>query len=139
MSGMILVRDVMSRNVKTVRVDDTAHDAVVKMNKFGVGSVIVMNGSRPVGIITSTNILVHVVEPRRDPTFARAKEIMSAPLTTIESDAPLEEAAHLMAQRNIKKLPVMEKDKLAGVISTTDLVKAAPTQIQILQELLRIS
>ena len=129
----------MAKNVKTVRVDDSVYDAVTKMNKFDVGSVIVMNGSRPVGIITSTNVLRKVVEPRVDPTIVKAKDAMSSPLVTIEADATIEEAARSMSQRRIKKLAVMEKDKLIGVLSSSDIVRANPAQIGILQELLKIS
>jgi CBS domain-containing protein len=139
MSGIILVRDIMSKNVKTVRTDDSVHDAVVKMNKFDVGSVIVTNNNRSVGIITSKNILVRIVEPRLDAGVVHAKDIMSSPLITIEASAPVEEAAKLMAQRHIKKLAVMEGDKVIGVVSSSDIVRANPTQLSILQELLRVS
>jgi CBS domain-containing protein len=139
MSGIILVRDIMSKNIKTVRTDDSAHDAVVKMNKFDVGSVIVTNNNRPIGIITSNNILTRVVEPRLDAGTIRAKDIMSSPLITIEPDASVEDAAKIMAQRRIKKLAVMDKDKILGILSTSDIVRANPTQLGILQELLRIS
>jgi CBS domain-containing protein len=139
MSGIILVRDIMSKNIKTVRTDDSAHDAVVKMNKFDVGSVIVTNNNRPIGIITSKNILTRVVEPRLDAGTIRAKDIMSSPLMTIEPDASVEDAAKIMAQRRIKKLAVMDKDKILGILSTSDIVRANPTQLGILQELLRIS
>jgi CBS domain-containing protein len=139
MSGIILVRDIMSKNVKTVRTDDSVQDAVVKMNKFDVGSVIVTNNNRSVGIITSKNILVRIVEPRLDAGVVHAKDIMSSPLITIEASAPVEEAAKLMAQRHIKKLAVMEGDKVVGVVSSSDIVRANPTQLSILQELLRVS
>jgi CBS domain-containing protein len=139
MSGIILVRDIMSKNVKTVRTDDSAHDAVVKMNKFDVGSVIVTNNNRPIGIITSKNILTRVVEPRLDAGTIRAKDIMSSPLITIEPDTSIEDAAKIMAQKRIKKLAVMDKDKILGILSTSDIVRANPTQLGILQELLRIS
>jgi len=139
MSGIILVRDIMAKNVKTVRTDDSAHDAVVKMNKFDVGSVIVTNNNRAVGIITSKNILSRIVESRLDASTVRAKDIMSSPLITIEPDAPIEDAAKLMAQKRIKKVAVMDKDKIIGIVSTSDIVKANPTQLGILQELLKIS
>ena len=139
MSGIILVRDIMAKNIKTVRTDDSAHDAVVKMNKFDVGSVIVTNNNRPVGIITSKNILIRIVEPRLDAGVVRAKDIMSSPLITIEASAPVEDAAKLMAQRHIKKLAVVEGDKVVGVVSSSDIVRANPTQLSILQELLRVS
>jgi CBS domain-containing protein len=139
MSGIILVRDIMAKNVKTVRTDDSVHDAVVKMNKFDVGSVIVTSNNRPVGIITSKNVLVRIVEPRLDAGVVRAKDIMSSPLIIIDASAPIEEAAKLMAQRHIKKLAVVEGDKVVGVLSTSDIVRANPTQLSILQELLRVS
>ena len=134
-----MVRDIMAKNVKTVRTDDSVLDAVVKMNKFDVGSVIVINSNRPVGIITSKNILSRVVESRLDASMIRAKDIMSSPLITIEPDTSIEDAARLMAQKKIKQLVVMDKEKIYGILSTSDIVKANPMQLSILQELLKIS
>ncbi|MFB0543345.1 MAG: cyclic nucleotide-binding/CBS domain-containing protein [Candidatus Bathyarchaeia archaeon] len=139
MSGLLLVRDAMSQNVKTVKVDDTVLDAVRKMNKFRIGSVVVLSGTRPVGIITERNILQRVVEPCADPRVIKAKDIMSSPLITIESNVPLEEAARLMVRRGIKKLPVIDDGRLVGIITTTDLVRASPVQLGIIEELLKVS
>ena len=139
MSGFMIVRDVMARNIKTVKTDDTVLSAVQKMNKFDIGSVIVVSNGRPVGIITETNILRRIVEPRMDPETVWAKDIMSAPLISIEPTMALEEAAKIMAERRIKRLPVMDGDKLIGLLSSTDIVRANPTQIAILSELLRVS
>ena len=138
MSGIILVRDIMVRNVKTVRTDDSAWDAVVKMNKFRIGSVIVTNNGRPVGIITERNILERIVEPRLDPSSVKAKDIMSAPLITVDLNAAVEEAAQIMARKGIKKLPVVDGGRIVGVVSTSDIVRTSPTQLGILEELLRV-
>ena len=138
MSGILLVRDVMTRNVKTVRTDDTVLEAVSKMNKFRIGSVVVTNNGRPVGIITERNILERIVEPRLDPMVVQVKDIMSSPLITIDSNAGVDEAVQIMAKRRIKKLPVVEGDKLVGIVSTSDIVRISPTQIGILEELLRV-
>jgi CBS domain-containing protein len=138
MSGILLVRDIMVRNVKTVRTDDTALDAVVKMNKFHIGSVIVTSSGRPVGIITERNILQRIVEPRLDPATVRAKDIMSAPLVTVDIHTAVEEAAEIMARKRIKKLPVVDREKVVGVVSTSDIVRSSPTQLGILEELLRV-
>ena len=129
MSGLIMVRDVMAKNVKTVKTGDTVHAAVQKMNKFDIGSVIVTASGRPVGIITETNIMRRIVGPRMDPATIWAKDIMTGPLITIDPNADLTEAAKLMADNNINRLPVMEGDKLVGLISSTDIVKANPTQL----------
>jgi len=128
----------MVTNVKTVRVDDSVLDAVKKMNKFRIGSIIVVSGDRPVGIITERNILQRVVESGIDPMVIKAREIMSAPLITIESHVPLEEAARLMVRHGVKKLPVVDDGKLVGMITTSDLVRASPIQISIIEELLKI-
>ncbi len=139
MSGFIIVRDIMAKNIKTVKPDDSVHSAVVKMNKFGIGSVIVISSGRPIGIITETNVMRRVVEPRMDPATVWAKDIMTSPLVTIDQTAAVEEAAKIMADKGISRLPVTNGKKLVGLISSTDIVKANPTQLGILDELLRIS
>lgn len=138
MSGFMLVRDIMAKNVKTIKTDDTVLSAVKKMNKFEIGSVIVTASGRPVGILTKTDILRRIVEPRMDAGIVWVKDIMSGPIISIEPTAPIEEAAKLMAQKHIKRLPVMNGKKLIGLLSTTDIVKANPTQLGILEELLRV-
>ena len=139
MSGFMIVRDIMAKNIKTVKPDDTVHTAVVKMNKFDIGSVIVVSSGRPVGIITETNVMQRIVEPRMDPATVWTKDIMSSPLTTIDENSAVEEAAKIMAEKKINRLPVMKGDKLVGLISSSDIVKASPTQLGILDELLRVS
>ncbi len=138
MSGLIIVRDIMSRNVKTVRPDDTALDAVRKMNKFRIGSVIVVHSGRPTGIITERNILQKIVEPRHDPANIRVKDIMTTPLITIDPHTAVDEAAKIMAAKTIKTLPVVDKNKILGIVTSSDIVRASPTQLGILEELLRI-
>lgn len=139
MSGFMIVRDVMAKNIKTVKPDETVHAAVQKMNKFDIGSVIVVSSGRPIGIITETNIMRRIVEPRMDPDTVWVKDIMSSPLTTIDENAAVEEAAKIMVEKRINRIPVMKGDKLVGLISSTDIVKASPTQLRILDELLRVS
>jgi len=139
MSGFIIVRDIMAKNIKTVKPDDSVHAAVLKMNKFDIGSVIVISSGRPVGIITETNVMRRVVEPRMDPATVWVKDIMTSPLVSIEETASVAEAAKIMADRKINRLPVINGSKLVGLISSTDIVKANPTQMGILEELLRVS
>ncbi|MBS7627077.1 CBS domain-containing protein [Candidatus Bathyarchaeota archaeon] len=131
----MLVRDVMSGNVKTVRPNSTILEVVRKMNKFDVGSVVVVEGDRPVGIITERDILRRVLEVTLAPEALKAKEIMSSPLVTIGDHATLEEAARMMAERNIKKLPVVQDGRLIGIVTTTDIVKNQPKYVDVLRDL----
>ena len=63
---------------------------------------------------------------------------MSSPLITIDSYAAVDEAAQIMARKHVKKLPVVESERVVGIVSTSDIVRANPTQISILEELLSV-
>jgi CBS domain-containing protein len=137
MAGIVLVRDVMSKDVRVVRPDTTVKEIVATMNKFNIGSIIVVQGSRPVGIITERDILRRQVEPCLAPEVLTARQIMTSPLITIGETASIEEAAKLMAKKRAKRLPVMDNDKLVGIITYTDIVFKVPAMLTILEELVR--
>mgnify|MGYP001121919393 CR=1 FL=1 len=137
MAGIVLVRDVMSKEVKVVRPDTSMKEVVATMNKFNIGSIIVVQGDRPVGIITERDILRRLVEPCLAPETLTARQIMTSPVLTVNETASIEEAARLMAKRKIKKLPVLNGGKLAGIITFTDIAFKVPTLISILEELVR--
>ena len=137
MASIVLVRDVMSKETRVVRPDTLVKEVVALMNKFDMGSMIVVQGDRPVGIITERDILRRLVEPCLAPETLTARQIMTSPLLTISETASIEEAANLMARKHVKRLPVMNKDKLVGIISYTDIVSKVPTMLSILEELVR--
>ena len=136
MAGVILVRDVMVTDVKTVRPDSSVREVVQKMNKFDVGSIIVVQENRPVGIITERDILRKILEPGIDPLVIKARQIMSSPIVTIQEDMSVEEAARTMTKRRIKKLPVVRGGKLIGIVTATDLVRSSPQMIGLLEDLM---
>ncbi|NWG10844.1 CBS domain-containing protein [Candidatus Bathyarchaeota archaeon] len=137
MAGIVLVRDVMTKDVRVVRPDTTIKEVVATMNKFNIGSIIVVQGDRPVGIITERDILRRQVEPCLAPEILTARQVMTSPLITISETASIEEAAKLMAKKKAKRLPVMNNDKLVGIITFTDIVFKVPTMLTILEELVR--
>jgi len=138
MAGVILVRDIMSKNVKTARPDSLISDVVAKMNKFRIGSVVVVQGRKPVGIITERDILRKVVEPGLDPRTVKARDIMSAPILIINEEVSVEEAASIMTRNSIKKLPVVKNGNLVGIVTATDLVKSTPKIIDLVESLFRL-
>ncbi|MGD0027401.1 MAG: CBS domain-containing protein [Candidatus Bathyarchaeia archaeon] len=137
MATIVIVRDVMSKDVKVVRPDTTMKEVVATMNKFGIGSIIVVQGERPVGIITERDILRRQVEPCLAPETLTARHVMTSPLVTINEEASIEEAARLMAKKKAKRLPVMDNGKLVGILSYTDIVFKVPEMLSTLEELLR--
>jgi len=136
MTGAILFRDVMTRNVKTVIPSSPVMGAIQKMNKFRIGSVIVIQGGRPVGIITGRDILRRV-EVQLDPSVVKAREIMSTPIITVDEDTPVEDASRTMTRRQIKKLPVVRDGRLVGIVTATDIARSAPQLVNLLRSLMR--
>jgi len=137
MAGIVLVRDVMSKDVRVVRPDTSIKEVVATMNKFDIGSIVVVQGDRPVGIITERDILRRLVEPCLAPETLTARQIMTSPVLTISETANIEETAKLMARKRVKKLPVINNGKLVGMITYSDIVAKVPTLLSILEELVR--
>ena len=126
----------MTKNPKVVRRDTTVQEIVATMAKFDISSIIVAQEERPVGIVTHKDIVSKVVLPRIPPDALKAIEIMSTPVVKINEDASIEEAAALMAKKRIKKLIVVSgnNDKLVGIITSTDIVKAQPTLMALIEK-----
>ena len=137
MAGLVLVRDIMSKDVQVVRPDTTIQEVVATMSKFDISSILVVQSERPVGIVTTRDVLSKVVVQCLAPRALTARQIMSSPLVTIDESATVEEAARLMAQKKVKNLPVMDGEKLAGVLTYTDIVFQVPAMLSILRSLCR--
>lgn len=137
MTGIVLVRDVMSTDVKVMRPDSSVKEVVATMNKFNIGSIIVCEGDKPVGVISERDILRRVVEPCLAPEVLTARQIMTSPVVTIGETASIDEAAKLMADKKVRKIPVMNKQKLVGIVTFTDIVTKLLTMLSILEELMK--
>jgi CBS domain-containing protein len=137
MASLVVVRDIMSKDVKVVRPDTAVQEVVATMSKFDIGSVLVVQGERLVGIITLRDVLSKVVVQCLAPRALTARQIMSSPPVTISESATVEEAARLMAQKKVKTLPVIDDDKLVGVLTFTDIVFEVPTMLSVLESLCR--
>jgi CBS domain-containing protein len=137
MASMVLVRDVMTKDVRVVRADTTIKEVVATINKFNIGSIIVVQADRPVGIITERDILRKIMEPSLAPETLIARHVMTSPVITINENASIEEAAKLMAKKKVKRLAVMNNEKLVGILTFTDIVFKVPTMLSILEEIVR--
>jgi len=138
LAGLILVRDVMTKEPRVVRRDTSVQEVVATMNKYDISSIIVVEGKRPVGIVTHKDIISKLVQARIPPEAVTAREVMTSPIVAINEDANVEEAARLMTKKRIKKLIVTRNnDELAGIITSSDLVREAPRMTKLLDELLR--
>ncbi|UCD95889.1 MAG: CBS domain-containing protein [Candidatus Bathyarchaeota archaeon] len=137
MAGIVSVRDIMSKAVKVVRPDTSMKEVVATMNKFSIGSIVVVQSERPVGIITERDILRRLVEPCLAPETLRAREVMTSPVISISETASIDEAAQLMTKKRIKRLLVVNNGRLVGILTYTDIVTQVPKMLVILEELVR--
>ena len=138
MAGLILVRDVMTKEPRVVRRDTNVQEVVATMNKYDISSIIVVEEKRPIGIVTHKDIISKLVQARIPPDAVTAREVMTSPIITINEDSSIEEAARLMSKKHIKKLIVTRnKNELAGIITSSDLVREAPKTTELLNQLLK--
>jgi len=135
----MLVKDIMSSPVVTADETETTNNIAVTMSKESIGAVIITNKEKKsIGIITERDLVVRVIAKNNKPDQVKAKEIMTAPLITIEPDTPINDAARKMSRLNIRRLAVVYKDNMIGIVSDKDLLGIMPELIEIIQERTRI-
>ena len=114
----------MVEDVITIEEKATIKKAVELMNKHEIGCLIVVKKGKPAGIVTERDMLKRILLESKDPEKTKVKEIMSEPLIVGKPQMDIEDAVKLMFKRNIKKLPVADKDHLVGLVTLTDLVRS---------------
>jgi len=118
------IKDIMKKDVLTIGTDATVRKAIELMSQHQIGCLIVFG---PIGIVTETDLVRKVLHQYKDPDKTFVGEIMSMPLAVGHPEMPIEEAMQAMTNRNIKKLPVTENERLQGIITLTDLVRYPET------------
>ena len=135
----MLVRDVMSSPVVTIDEDETCNRAAASMDMKELGAVIVQNKSaKSIGIITERDLVKRVVARNLKPDTVKAKEVMTTPLVTIEPEATISDAARRMTRLDIRRLGVIYKGNLVGIITSKDVLGVMPELLEIMQERQRI-
>ena len=131
------VRDAMVTNVITLSSDKSIVNAAKLMQEKNIGGLVVVDNNKPLGMITERDLL-SVISKDLQPNTVKVKDIMSSPIISISPDTSIIEAAKLMSENKIRKLPVKEEGKLIGIITAEDIVKIAPKEIELLLELTKI-
>lgn len=131
----MLVKDVMSSPVITIGEDAPINQAAELMDKHRLGCIIVTSkDGKPLGIITERDLVERVLAKNIKPDQIKAKEVMTTPLITIEPDATISEAARRMNRLNIRRLGVIYKGQLIGLLSSKDILAIMPELIETIQE-----
>jgi CBS domain-containing protein len=118
------IRDVMSSNPCAIDADKPVAYAAKMMRDEDVGLAPIVEGDRLVGTLTDRDIAIRVVAEGKDPESTPVREVASTDLVTIDPDQELDEALRLMAQHQVRRLPVVEEDgRLVGVVAQADVAK----------------
>jgi CBS domain-containing protein len=120
----VRISDVMTQGVVTAQTGDTLRRVGELMRDRNVGSVVICEGARPVGVITDRDLAIAVVADKVE-ADAPAGEHASRPLVTGEVEMDIEEAVALMVQHHIRRLPVTAGDELVGIVTIDDLAVRA--------------
>ena len=117
------VRDLMTDEIITIGPDETMEDAVKKMQDYVIHGLIVADNGEPLGLVTSYDALI-IIARREYGGDILVRDVMSTELISTHPDKDVVEALEIMLQEHILRLPVIEKGKLVGILSTTDLIDA---------------
>lgn len=129
MRSMSTARDIMNTAVVHLEKDENVQKAAHIMAEKHVGSIIITTAGYPIGIVTETDI-VKVMANGTNPSQVRVQDIMSSPLFSTTPDEDVLAVAATMSGSRIKKMPVMERQRVIGVITQTDIVHYALHAIQ---------
>jgi CBS domain-containing protein len=116
----VLIRDVMTESVVTAGPDTSVREVAEIMRERNVGSVVLVDDGRAVGFITDRDLAVSVLADGRDPSD-RAGDHASEPVVTAAPGMDVEEAAEVMVEHGIRRLPVLDGEELIGIVTLDDL------------------
>lgn len=131
------IREIMTENVESCTLLDNVYEVAVKMKELNVGAIPIVDQEKLVGMITDRDIVVRGVAEKH-PGSSKVEDIMSNNLITVSAETSTKEAARLMAEHQIRRLPVVEGERLIGIVSlgdfaihelTDDQAKVALTEI----------
>ena len=115
------IKEIM-RPVRTIEKNSTVREAAKIMAKNRIGSLIVVEGKKIIGIMTERDILTKITAEGKSSERIYVKDIMTAKVLTVAPDKFIDDAVHIMILNNIKKLPVVDGNELVGIVTSTDIV-----------------
>ena len=115
------VREVMTSNPRTIESSTSTTEAARLMKDEDVGSLPIVEGDRLSGMVTDRDIAVRIVAEGRDPSTPAREACSAGDLTTVTPDTTAEQAAQIMRDNAVRRLPVVEGDRPVGVVSLGDL------------------
>ncbi|MFB6073865.1 MAG: CBS domain-containing protein [Haloarculaceae archaeon] len=117
------VSAIARRGVMTAETDQSAGNLASVMREEAVGSVVIVSEDRPVGIVTDRDLVIEVLEPRRDPSSVTAGDIMTETPATVTADQGVFEATATLFEFGVRRLPVVDDDgAMTGIVTLDDVL-----------------
>jgi signal-transduction protein with cAMP-binding, CBS, and nucleotidyltransferase domain len=133
------IREVMRSHPTTIDVGETVARAAQAMCRDEVGSCIVLQNSLPIGIVTEEDINCKVVAKDMKPGNVHVDRIMSTPLITIGADRMVGDAVVMMVKHRVRRLPVVENQRVIGIVTVRDILTVAAEVNELLADLIEIN
>lgn len=133
------VKEAMRYNPTTIGIEANVAKAAEKMCRDEVGSCIVLQNNVPTGIVTEEDINCKVVAKDRKPSEVRVSEIMSTPLITINVDKTVGDATHMMVNKKVRRLPVVDGNKVVGLVTVRDILSISNEMNEIMSDLIKVN
>jgi len=128
----ILVKNIMSKPAVKINYNKTVQEAAKQMVKHRVGSIIVVKKKSPIGIITETDLNKKIVALGKDPKKLKVGDVMSSPIVFSQPNDDIVKTVEKMKKHRIKRIPVVDKGKIIGIVTNTDIARASPEMLDML-------
>jgi len=115
------VKDIMTKNVASVKPDASVSEAAGLMQRYNVGSIPVCDDNGVVGIVTDRDIVMRNVTVGSDPRSTPVSSIMTTNVTTVSPDTDVDELGVIMSQKQVRRVPVVDNNNLVGIVALGDL------------------
>jgi len=126
----ITVEDAMTKKLITAGKDEKITDIAKKMKENDIGSMIITEEDKLIGLITSEDLIKRVIIQKKDPDNTTAGEVMTKNLLTASPDEELSEAIETMITNGIKRLPVVDNGNVVGILTDGDVMRISPKLIE---------
>jgi len=134
------LREIMNRKLTTTGIGATVAKAAKAMCHDEVGSVIILDHNKPIGIVTEEDIACKVVALDLKPSKVHVNDIMSTPLITVSADKTAGDAAKMMVKHKVRRLPVVDDNsKVIGIVTVRDLLAVSNEENDLLMDLIEIN
>src|SRR3989442_10683252 len=131
MRARIPVVEIMTQTPVTIHGDATAKAAAGLMREKDIGSLVVVDTGKPMGIVTERDLVTKVAAEDKQPSRVFVRDIMTSPVVAVHPHEEVAEAPTLMAERKIRGLPVVKEGKLIGIVTENDILRIWPRPIEV--------